>query len=151
MNLNEPTEGRWLTPDLLGGDITNPQSLNRYAYALNNPTTLTDPSGLCPPCRFKLPMPLPSPGIDEFGYAYPDVLGPEGWEGSALSFGGFAFATSWGYSGFGGGGWRIGGIYDGPANLSPPGPVGNQGCPVSPDSRAGADLLRSANKGNESE
>ncbi|HEV2418367.1 MAG TPA: RHS repeat-associated core domain-containing protein [Terriglobia bacterium] len=38
--------GRWLTPDMLGGDITNPQSLNRYAYALNNPTTLTDPLGL---------------------------------------------------------------------------------------------------------
>jgi hypothetical protein len=38
--------GRWLTPDLLGGDITNPQSLNRYAYALNNPATLTDPLGL---------------------------------------------------------------------------------------------------------
>ena len=32
----------------MGGDITNPQSLNRYAYALNNPTTLTDPSGLGP-------------------------------------------------------------------------------------------------------
>jgi len=35
-----------MTPDPLGGDITNPQSLNRYAYALNNPTTLTDPLGL---------------------------------------------------------------------------------------------------------
>ncbi len=32
----------------LGGDITNPQSLNRYAYALNNPTTLNDPSGMDP-------------------------------------------------------------------------------------------------------
>ncbi|MFZ0964575.1 MAG: RHS repeat-associated core domain-containing protein, partial [Terriglobia bacterium] len=41
-----PTPGRWLTPDALGGSITNPQSLNRYAYALNNPTTLTDPTGL---------------------------------------------------------------------------------------------------------
>ncbi|MGH9396820.1 MAG: RHS repeat-associated core domain-containing protein, partial [Terriglobia bacterium] len=41
-------QGRWLSPDPLGGDITNPQSLNRYAYALNNPTTLTDPSGLGP-------------------------------------------------------------------------------------------------------
>ena len=40
------TPGRWLTPDPLGGDIMNPQSLNRYAYALNNPTTLTDPLGL---------------------------------------------------------------------------------------------------------
>jgi uncharacterized protein RhaS with RHS repeats len=41
---------RWLTPDPMGGDLTNPQSLNRYAYALNNPETLVDPSGLssCP-------------------------------------------------------------------------------------------------------
>lgn len=30
----------------VGGDITNPQSLNRYAYVLNNPTTLVDPKGL---------------------------------------------------------------------------------------------------------
>jgi RHS repeat-associated protein len=37
---------RWLTPDPMGGDVTNPQSLNRYAYVLNNPTTLTDPLGL---------------------------------------------------------------------------------------------------------
>jgi RHS repeat-associated protein len=43
--------GRWHSPDPLGGDITNPQSLNRYAYVLNNPTTFTDPLGLwpCPP------------------------------------------------------------------------------------------------------
>ncbi len=39
--------GRWLSPDPLGGDIMNPQSLNRYAYALNNPTTFIDPLGLC--------------------------------------------------------------------------------------------------------
>jgi RHS repeat-associated protein len=38
--------GRWLSPDPLGGDVTNPQSLNRYAYVLNNPTTLVDPLGL---------------------------------------------------------------------------------------------------------
>ncbi len=41
-----PRHGRWLTPDPLGGDITNPQSLNRYAYVLNNPCTLRDPLGL---------------------------------------------------------------------------------------------------------
>jgi RHS repeat-associated protein len=42
--------GRGMSPDPLGGDVTNPQSLNRYAYVLNNPTTLTDPLGLqeCP-------------------------------------------------------------------------------------------------------
>jgi len=43
-----PGLGRWLSPDLLGGDITNPQSLNLYAYVLNNPTGLIDPLGLDP-------------------------------------------------------------------------------------------------------
>ncbi len=41
-----PTSGRWLSPDPLGGDIMNPQSLNRYAYVLNNPTTFIDSLGL---------------------------------------------------------------------------------------------------------
>jgi hypothetical protein len=40
--------GRWLSPDPMGGDVSNPQSLNRYAYALNNPETLTDPLGTNP-------------------------------------------------------------------------------------------------------
>ncbi len=45
------SSGRWLSPDPLGGQISNPQSLNRYSYALNNPTTLTDPLGLqAQPC-----------------------------------------------------------------------------------------------------
>jgi RHS repeat-associated protein len=39
--------GRWHSPDPLGGDVTNPQSLNLYAYVANNPTTSIDPLGLC--------------------------------------------------------------------------------------------------------
>jgi RHS repeat-associated protein len=39
-------QGRWLSPDPIGGDTSNPQSLNRYAYVLNNPTNLIDPLGL---------------------------------------------------------------------------------------------------------
>ena len=41
-------QGRWLVPDpYLGSyDFTNPQSFNRYAYALNNPLSSWDPSGL---------------------------------------------------------------------------------------------------------
>ncbi len=31
-------------------DLTNPQSLNKYQYAYNNPLTLTDPDGHCPIC-----------------------------------------------------------------------------------------------------
>jgi RHS repeat-associated protein len=38
-----PNLGRWISPDPLAGDVTNPQSLNRYAYVLNSPTTFTHP------------------------------------------------------------------------------------------------------------
>jgi len=41
-----PGLGRWLSPDPVAGDTTNPQSLNRYAYVTNNPTSTIDPSGL---------------------------------------------------------------------------------------------------------
>jgi len=47
----DPSAGRWLSPDPYGwGAVnpTNPQSLNRYSYALNNPLTLVDPNGLDP-------------------------------------------------------------------------------------------------------
>lgn len=42
-------QGRWVSPDPAGMaavDPTNPQTWNRYAYVSNNPTSLTDPSGL---------------------------------------------------------------------------------------------------------
>jgi len=41
---------RWLSPDPLAGDVMNPQSLNRYAYVLNNPINFVDPSGQVPRC-----------------------------------------------------------------------------------------------------
>jgi RHS repeat-associated protein len=41
-------EGRWLSPDPYTGSVNlaNPQSLNRYAYVLNNPLIMNDPKGL---------------------------------------------------------------------------------------------------------
>src|SRR6185437_4250370 len=41
-------EGRWLSPDPYAGsmNLANPQSLNRYAYVLNNPLIMNDPRGL---------------------------------------------------------------------------------------------------------
>ncbi len=38
--------GRFMTPDPLAGTIFNPQSLNRYAYVLNDPVNKIDPLGL---------------------------------------------------------------------------------------------------------
>jgi len=41
-------QGRWMAPDPYDGsyDPFNPQSLNRYVYAMNSPLSLLDPSGL---------------------------------------------------------------------------------------------------------
>lgn len=48
---NSPTQGRWLSPDPASTamfNLTNPQSLNRYAYLSNNPLVGFDPLGLGP-------------------------------------------------------------------------------------------------------
>jgi RHS repeat-associated protein len=52
------TRGRFTTPDplsVLAADLTNPQSLNRYAYVGNDPINFVDPTGLliaiCEPDR----------------------------------------------------------------------------------------------------
>lgn len=39
---------RFTNRDVVSGDITNSQSLNRYCYVQDNPVSLTDPFGLCP-------------------------------------------------------------------------------------------------------
>ncbi len=41
--------GRFNSPDPLSGSIGDPQSLDRYSYAQNDPIDLTDPSGECIP------------------------------------------------------------------------------------------------------
>jgi RHS repeat-associated protein len=41
----DPTIGRFISDDPIT-DFTDPQQLNGYAYSNNNPTTLSDPSGL---------------------------------------------------------------------------------------------------------
>jgi RHS repeat-associated protein len=51
VNLNarvyDPSLGRFMAADPMVGDETVPQELNRYSYVLNDPLSLTDPSGLC--------------------------------------------------------------------------------------------------------
>ncbi len=41
----DPSIGRFLQKDPLQGNLKLPQTLNLYAYALNNPVSITDPSG----------------------------------------------------------------------------------------------------------
>lgn len=43
--LYDPDLGRFLTPDTIVPDPTNPQGLNRYSYVINNPLNFTDPTG----------------------------------------------------------------------------------------------------------
>jgi len=43
--LQDPVLGTLLAPDPMLGNLLNPQSLNRYAYVTNNPSSLIDPSG----------------------------------------------------------------------------------------------------------
>jgi RHS repeat-associated protein len=56
--------GRFLTRDVLTGAARLPQSLNRYSYAINNPSLLIDPSGMC---IFGAPCPKPLDWVIEKG------------------------------------------------------------------------------------
>ncbi|MBM3197990.1 MAG: RHS repeat-associated core domain-containing protein, partial [Chlamydiae bacterium] len=52
----DPEVGRFLTPDQAAANLYNPQSLNRYTYAFNNPINLYDPLGTAP--QIKRPQAL---------------------------------------------------------------------------------------------
>ncbi|MGI2336859.1 MAG: RHS repeat-associated core domain-containing protein [Dehalogenimonas sp.] len=41
----DPTIGRFISADTIVQNFTNPQTLNRYSYTINNPLKYTDPSG----------------------------------------------------------------------------------------------------------
>jgi RHS repeat-associated protein len=47
--------GRFMSADPIGGDVSNPQTLNRYAYVTNKPTNMIDPLGLH--CAVGFPCP----------------------------------------------------------------------------------------------
>ncbi|MCP2337527.1 RHS repeat-associated core domain-containing protein [Actinomadura rupiterrae] len=63
----DPALGRFISVDPVF-DSTDPQSWNGYAYSDNNPTNLSDPSGLCPPDRC-------GAGITNVGQDHPTMTG----------------------------------------------------------------------------
>jgi len=66
----DPSIGRFISPDPLVVGLSDPQSLNRYVYASNIPTSETDPSGLrmiAGPGIFRYGKPCPSMFQDFFG------------------------------------------------------------------------------------
>jgi len=81
--------GRWLSPDPLGGDVTNPQSLDRYAYALNNPASNNDPSGLL----WRSASPDDVTTVDNVGLLAPQASG-HGMPASGNTSGGTMVAQS---------------------------------------------------------
>ncbi|MBI2683164.1 MAG: glycoside hydrolase family protein [Acidobacteriales bacterium] len=87
----DPRLGRFLQADPLGGDASDPQSLNRFAYVLNQPSGFVDPLGLfgCP----ALTDSVPGSGECErgFGSIYKGQFG-----GSALSVLELAFRPTFG-------------------------------------------------------
>ncbi len=65
----DPSTGRFISKDPFGGTIGNPASLNRYVYAYDNPTGLTDPSGRFVAALVLIPVGLVLVGIGIEWYA----------------------------------------------------------------------------------
>jgi len=86
----------FLTPDPAGigaADLLNPQSLNRYAYVLNNPLNAVDPTGLYPDPGSD-PPPIIDPTTGEtISCSIDGVMAPCDFVTSIASIGG---GTSWG-------------------------------------------------------
>jgi RHS repeat-associated protein len=73
-----PYLNRWLSPDSIVPDFSDPQSLNRFSYTLNNPVKYSDPSGHCvvegddDKCSPPPPSSLPSGVLYSETYGYFD-------------------------------------------------------------------------------
>jgi len=110
------SQGRWLSPDpagLAAVNFGNPQTFNRYAYALNNPLALVDPTG------------LDTNGCDVPVYDSEDGSGDGGGDDGGGDCGG-------GGGGGGGGGDDGGGDVGNPTDPGDPGDPGNPSDPSDP-------------------
>ena len=108
--------GRWMTPDPAGMaavDSGNPQTWNRYAYVMNNPANLIDPSG------------LDDEGIWVNAFCQADPIFCAATPAAAHEFCVFIGLCGDGSSGNSGGGGSAGGSSGGGATAPTPIPSGN--------------------------
>lgn len=73
----DANNGHFISPDDIIPNLYDPQSLNRYTYALNDPVTLIDPSGHSPCGVVYHDTEFGGPGID-FTDCYTDPSGDDG-------------------------------------------------------------------------
>jgi RHS repeat-associated protein len=86
--------GRFVSADTMVPNPANPQDLNRFTYAANNPLRYTDPSGHCPVC----PMFDPGPGGGGGGgNTHNNGLNSGSWWTPVSDFF-FGAASQWGYN-----------------------------------------------------
>src|SRR5207302_8864572 len=124
--------GRFMSGDPLGGDPSDPQTLNLYTYVRNNQINLVDPSGLC--INPKNPN-LPPYGPCRAAYSNTDPTSFDVFAEFDISFAAFTPSGSWdsgdpyvnwGLLGLLGGGSGGGGGTGGGAN--PPQTTGPKQC-----------------------
>jgi RHS repeat-associated protein len=107
--------GRFMSADPAGGDLSDPQTENRYAYVRNNPANMTDPSGLCGGFSFGF-------GYDPFSSPFFSGGGDGEGGGGGFSFGvGIGSLACWAY-----GSDRQPPIYTPPAPYNPPNPFSGE-------------------------
>jgi len=84
----DPALGRFLSRDPFGGLVAVPQSLNRYAYVLNNPVNWIDPWGLrnVEGTAFGTPTPTPPGWMSVCGPARQAECLNRHWVNPALGF-----------------------------------------------------------------
>ena len=98
--------GRWMSPDPYSGSYQfgNPQTMNRYTYAMNNPLSNIDPTGLDDECTgyydpYAYDNQTEAPTNDmacwqeggSWAYDYPDVFGDSQADGQLDSDGNYLF------------------------------------------------------------
>ncbi len=126
------TQGRWISPDpagLAAVTLGNPQSWNRYAYVINNPLSLIDPSGL----DFCIKALLDAAGNVMACFDEPGDLGHRG-----------NFWGGWGPGDFGDGGSGVG--FNGGFSGGPSGSWGEQPpVPLAPSPLIPANIMQVLN------